>query len=72
MITMKYRSGLKQGRYGTTPAGMFSIGTKNPDKSMEKVRKNHAMNMACCCVRAVVDMRTPTPRVEKQKTMAMA
>jgi hypothetical protein len=35
--------------------GIFLVGTKNPDCNMEKVKKNHSMNITSGCVGAMVE-----------------
>ena len=42
--------------------GMFSIGVNNPLIKINITRKNHDMNIACCCVSVVVDINIPKPK----------
>ena len=48
--------------------GMLSIGKTNPERiTIGMMKKNTAIIMACCCVRAIVEMNSPSPRVVSMK-----
>ena len=52
---------------------MFAIGNVNPERNMNGMKKkNWAISIACCCVRAMVEMNSPSPSVVRMNKPAQA